>query len=293
YAKAIELKPADERAFLARADHYLKTNELKLALKDLNQAALLNDKNPQTYYQRALVNLELKKENEALTDLSKAIALKPDFKDAYLHRVDIYAQRQNHTLLIADITQLLSLKTESPDLYKKRALASFALAKYTDAINDFTMLTVKYASKDADVFYKRGLCYQKLSKTTEALKDFTKVSQLQPRNDTVCLRIAEINIAMNKAPNALINYNKALSINPDNPSAHVGRAGLFMNQKKYQQASDDLDLAIRADANGEYYYLRACCRDQLNNRKGACDDLQSALALGYKKAGETISKICK
>ena len=78
--------------------------------------------------------------------------------------------------------------------------------------------------------------------------------------------------------------------------AHVYsvRSFIFFNQNKYQNAVEDLNMAISLnDQNASYYFMRALIKRMNSDLKGCCSDLRKASGLGLEKAKESLSLYCK
>ena len=74
--------------------------------------------------------------------------------------------------------------------------------------------------------------------------------------------------------------------------AYEKRASFYFNQKKYDKAIEDYNEAIKLKPSANSYYFRGACKDILNKRKEACEDLQKAADLGHTEAKQKAFKIC-
>lgn len=293
FSEAIKLKPNEPRAYLERSDYYYSIKDFKEALKNLNQALLYNEENHEIYFKKAMIYIVQKNQKEALGELNKAISVKPDFQEALNQRIVLNYEIKEYQKVIEDAAKILKTGSESVNIFRMRAEALYFTGDFQNSISDLNLLLDKYQLKDPLLYYLRGNCYYKTDFLPEALKDFTRVSQLQPGNDSVNIAIARIHMKMNKPASALIYANKAISINSNNPESYKFRAEIFIAQKKLTLAINDLNASIKMKPDPESYYLRAICKEQAGDTKGACDDLNAAQILGHKKAKIEFGKFCK
>ncbi len=92
----------------------------------------------------------------------------------------------------------------------------------------------------------RGIAFAELKKYKESLKDYNKALKVNPKdpsthyNKSIALR------QLNKPKEAMISIDKALELNPNYASAYYSRGNIFLKFKEYEKALDAYDLAITA-----------------------------------------------
>lgn len=79
----------------------------------------------------------------------------------------------------------------------------------------------------------------------EAMKALDKAIEKYDRHAQAYERRARVNFILKKDHDALRDYKKSLGIDPNNPYAYFGRATVLLSKEKYQEAIDDLQLAIK------------------------------------------------
>ena len=89
---------------------------------------------------------------------------------------------------------------------------------------------------------------------------------------------------MRMPDSALKEYGIAVSQNPDMYAPYLNRGRLLHRLKRCDEAMRDFENAIRINPQmGEIYYARSYCHTQQGNRVAALQDVQQALALGFKQ----------
>lgn len=91
-----------------------------------------------------------------------------------------------------------------------------------------------------------------------------------------------LRLILGDAEGAAHDFDKALTLAPDNAQAYAGRgAWKLLNGNDRQGALTDFDRAVRLDPeNGLMYFRRAWVKWHTGDKKGSCQDLEAAIRLG-------------
>lgn len=95
---------------------------------------------------------------------------------------------------------------------------------------------------------------------------------------------------MSEYEKAILNFTKAIKIDPNNEEAYAYRGRAFYEIDSLSQSKADFDKAIKLNSDFEYAYTnRALLRyTKLNDQKGGCEDLNKAAKLGDEIAKEHL-----
>lgn len=131
----------------------------------------------------------------------------------------------------------------------------------------------------------------------------------------------------NKLDDAIAEFDKAISVNPDFYQAAIARGGSKFLKYDFQGALSDYDMAIQiiekltqtystrseiknvlGDTQGsvaeldalnklkpflsEAYYRRGSVKKFLSNKEGSCTDFNKAMEMGYPKAETSMKQYC-
>jgi tetratricopeptide (TPR) repeat protein len=178
---------------------YLGERNYSSALFDLTEAEKLDPENPDVLYNLALAYVGKKRPDLAEARFLKAILLKPGFSAA---RNDL-------------------------------GVAYLDLKRWDSAIQQFKIV------KD-DLFYDNnenaainlGLAYLGKGDYTKAREELQAVAERNPRNPVARLSLGRVWFALDNTEQAIIEYNKALSIHQDYGNAYyyLGQAQLKLNR---------------------------------------------------------------
>ncbi len=178
--------------------------------------------------------------------------------------------------------QSIRINENLPKTYERRGIVNLVLKDYDKALRCFaTYLDLKPA--DTQVMFYRGYAYQQQGKRNEALAEYQKVLATDPNHESANTAVAVIKagqghhseaidimdrlIARNpkaaslyemrgtfemessKNQMALYDFNKAISLLPDNPTAYLSRAALYGRTGQKGLAEEDILKAQRLGAS--------------------------------------------
>ena len=92
---------------------------------------------------------------------------------------------------------------------------------------------------------------------------------------------------------AMLDYNKVISLSPDDGVAYYNRATCKSQMDDFGAGISDMDEAIRIEPkNATYYKQRGNFYYQLKDNTKACFDWRKAVEYGDAKARFQIEKYC-
>ncbi len=104
---------------------------------------------------------------------------------------------------------------------------------------------------------------------------------------------AERNLSSKNYEKAYAGFTKVIELEPDNADAYVFRGLSKYYLEVYEDAKIDFDRAIKLVPDyAEVYNFRGIVRDELGDRKGACEDWNKAFDLGFDPAFDLIEAFC-
>ncbi len=93
---------------------------------------------------------------------------------------------------------------------------------------------------------------------------------------------------------ALSDFKTAVMLNPENPKMHNALGNIRVMFGDYNSAVRDFDKAIQLDVNfSSAFHNRGLAKILLHKTDEGCEDLQTALRMGYDKASELIAGFCE
>ncbi len=252
--KQVEINPLSAAyCYSNRADLYARNNDFENAILFYNKAVSLDLENGDHYYNRGLFYRDYYENNQkALEDFNNAINVDPENVDYLYERAILYNEYlNNNDRALEDYEKILKIDPSN-----------------VVAINDIgTIYEEENKIEKAIEFYENGI----------------KQKETNPRAAAYCYSNRAFMFAENNdIDNAILFYNEAISLDPENGN-HYYRRGLFYRDyyENNQKALEDFNSAIEISPEDIYnLYERAILYAYyINNNEKALDDFQRILEL--------------
>ena len=157
---------------------YIRNNEFKKAVAELNKAIEISPKHASAYNIRGVAYIKLEDYPKAIADFSQAISLNPKYDYAYCNRGHAYADLQDYPKAIADYSQAISLNPKYDDAYYNRGNAYANLQDYQKAIADYSQ-AIALNPQYIKAYNNRGVAYKAIGEVDKANADFAKAKDLE------------------------------------------------------------------------------------------------------------------
>ncbi|XP_065176344.1 uncharacterized protein LOC135806120 [Sycon ciliatum] len=280
YTSAISLAPDDPELYFQRAQLYETTKEMGFAMADYEHVVSLqqsstealwrltrylfsngryrecldgltllveqtNDK--EAYLYRGQVFVELGQPTDAVKDFSSAIALDPDCILAYYYRGRIL-MKAHWERALKDFSMALLLDHEvsiSGEVFLHRGVIYALHHRFDEAIRDFKS-AVTTNSQDASALVCLGLIYKNYKHdTNEAMRYINMAIVCKPTYDRAHACRAHLHSSLNESRAAVIDYTKAILLQPCVPQYWLFRGRLLLSLDKQKLAQSDICTAAR------------------------------------------------
>lgn len=131
---------------------------------------------------------------------------------------------------------------------------------------------------NAELFFMRSKIYRSLKKDSLALTDLYKAVKLDSTRAGYHSAIADI-LFEHKDINGSVKWiEKAMVLNPEDPTSHLKIAKLFLYTEEYPKAFTEINAVLRTDVyNAEAYFLKGMCYKQMKDTAKAISSFQTAV----------------
>ncbi len=247
--KAVDNNPLSAQAFIARADFYLKINDLPRAVKDLEKAEKL-----------------------PLSDLDTRLRLAAEFANANMfdkahrHFAQIEAQDPTNTELW-QLWATAGLKTMSKQQMVK--LAQRGLRKLHPSAYDFMPLAAelfircrrmelagdcidklrRVGAEQATMAFLEGLQAEAKQRDSEAIMFWRRAQQLGDKSQTLRLALARAYSRTADNQSAILQLRRLISEQPNSSRAHLELSRLLAQTGHWAQAAEQARLAEQISAD--------------------------------------------
>ena len=175
------------------------------------------------------------------------------------------------------------------DSYQKEyAYSTMHEGNFNEAIGIFTSI-LQENTEDIQSLNAMGIISYVIDNNKDAEAYFSQAIDSHPNNSIGYINRHQVYRSQKRYEEALQDITKGINIDNAQPDNYVQRAFIYMDMNIWDKAEIDWNTAIdtedfKKDENA--YYYRAICRIHLNNREGACDDIQIAYNLTTDKEFE-------
>lgn len=273
--EVIRAEPANGKAFYDRGTAYERSGALDKALDDYRNAVRLQPSFAPA--SAALGRLEAKDPKAALEDLSAAIQLAPR-SAALRSRALLYLSMGQPERALPDLDQVIANDGSDAIAYADRGVAKAKLGDIAGAIGDYTR-SLELAPAAA-IYADRGDAYAHQHRDAAALADFNSALTSDPQNLPALLGRASLNYAAKRLAASLDDYTRVIEADPRNALAYFKRGNIHLDQRDFAGAFRDYSDSLELDPNqAVVLYNRAIAAQHLGLAKDAARDHRRALAL--------------
>ncbi|XP_048456382.1 uncharacterized protein ttc6 [Rhincodon typus] len=274
-------KKLNLKVFVNRGLLYLKMDDHQNALKDFKAAIVEEPENAYIHHAVAICCHKLHYLEEAVNSFSQALKLDPFFVDAYNGRGNVYMDFGDTAGIKQaqkDFVQALHL---NPKCVKSRLNLGYnfqVLGRFQKAWNQFS-ITIDIDPMFHDAYEGRAMVNLQMLNTFAAFQDINAALKIC-KSAKLFTNRGVISQFTGDLPNAMRDYQKAISLDPTYSLAYFNAANLYFYNRQFSQAHDYYTKAIDLQPGDESALLnRAICRVLLRRAKEALEDFEEAVKL--------------
>jgi tetratricopeptide (TPR) repeat protein len=278
-------------AYNNRGSRYIESKKYDLAVKDFDEAILLNPRLAEAFCNRGIVYVNQKKYDLALRDFEKAISLRPDYANAYYSRAAFYDQTAQYERANTDYDKAIDINQDFAHAFINRGINYKMLGNFKRAIQDYDR-AIELQPNNSYAFANRGNAYYALRMTSRALADYDKAISIEPEfGDAYANRCRAKYNSLVFIKQALQDCHRALKIMPENPRYFVVRGFAYIKLHRYRDAIADFSAALARDSSlAGAFYGRGLAYLQTKDFARGNADLASAKAINPNVRNEHLSQ---
>ncbi len=132
--------------------------------------------------------------------------------------------------------------------------------------------------KDATLLFERSKLYRSAKHDSLALADLFKAIKIDSLQSNYYSSIADILFEHKDISGSVQWIQKAIKLNPDNETAHLRIAKIFLFTGEYPKAFTEINTVLRSDVyNAEAYFLKGMCYKNMKDTTKAISSFQTAV----------------
>lgn len=198
---------------------------------------------------------------------------------------------EDYVLSIQYFNQVISAKPYLALPYYYRALAKYNLDDLSGAESDVSE-AIERNPYITDAYELRGVIRQNLGKTATAIADYDKVLSILPENKGIRFNKALAQEELKDYEGASKSYESLIKTHPSFDAAYLGRAKLYLAAHDTVAAIDDINsaLAINRHAVNAYVMRADIAINKNHDYAQALSDMDEAIKLQPRSAGFFINR---
>ena len=297
WTDVVKKSPRKARPYVALGVISGKQGDFVGSLSYFNKAIELNPNYAEAYNNRGNSYYKLGNYPQALDDLNKAIKINPNYVDAYVNRGEVYDKEGNLIQALSDYDKALVINQNYIDVYYNRGVLYEKRGNLRQAILDFDRV-IELNPTLAEAYIWRGNIFDEQGNPAQAQINYKEAFDRNPdyvRNYVSSYHKQGVDLAKRgDFDQAIIYFNKALKINPDNAEIYINRGTCYAQQGNLAQALSDYNMSITLAPDGpQAFYDRAVLYYQLKKYDKAWDDISRAQGFGAEINPQFISALKK
>jgi tetratricopeptide (TPR) repeat protein len=196
------------------------------------------------------------------------------------------------TLTIFIVCLFLNANAQNYKAALKNGQTLMINQKYQEAINAFTE-AIKFDASGSEAILNRGMCYESLNNLKAAFDDYNKANSLDPGNNDIAEKIANINLLNGDYKTCITQYS-ILALNKKKAfNAYRQMALAKIKLKDFKGALNDIEAALKLDNedfNANFY--KGVALDSTGNYAAALKSYEKAInsLMKDKKYKESLNK---
>lgn len=196
----------------------------------------------------------------------------------------------DYVLSIQYFNQVIKLKPYLSEPYLLRAIAKIQLSDYRGALNDCNA-AIERNPFQPGAYYTRGYVWRQLGDAENAEKDFTQALVYSPENKTYLTMRADARSEQKKFEEALDDINYLLRREPHSAGLLFEKGVICLNQSDTLCARDNFAESVKYDSqNPANWSALGLVNLMLDNEQEALANLTQSINLGSKWAGDYINR---
>lgn len=152
--------------YFTKGWEFFNKKDYENALKNFNDAVILDPSNPSAYYYRAQAYMKLTKFKPALDDLNTAIGIKNTSYQYFQMRGVVNNVFKDYNNALSDFNTSLSFKSDNPSAYSSKAQTNFFLLDYKNTLN-FYDKAIKLDPANAYIYFLKLYASYRINQTVD------------------------------------------------------------------------------------------------------------------------------
>lgn len=256
-----------------------QSRKWNLALDLFTKALLVNQSNPNIFYNKGVVLQELNRYEEALACYNTAISLKSDYSQAYNNQGNIYKELEELDLALHSFEKAIEFMPNNAQAHNNKGYALNLLKRSAEALVSINA-AIDLDSNYAQAYNNKGIALRDLGRLDEALVSYARATELNPLYAEAYSNTGNALKELRRYDESINSYIKAITLKQDFAEAYYNLGSVLKDQYRYEEALTSYRKAIELKPNyAECFCNRGVLRSELMQLQDAAKDFATALKL--------------
>jgi tetratricopeptide (TPR) repeat protein len=231
-----------EAATLAHQES--QAGHFQVALDIYNSILALFPDSAEGYYNRGIIQNQMKRLVDALASFDQAIALKPDTAEFHNNRGVTLQEMRRYAEALASYDKALALRPNIVQAWNNRGVTLYEMKRSDDALASYDkaiMLKPDYA----DAYTNRGAALERIKRYDEAVASFDQALALKPNDATTCQRRGDVMVYKGNMLEAERMFLKSFALKPDLPDSLCSLANIRKFQDPHHPIVAQIQILLK------------------------------------------------
>lgn len=279
YERILKIDPLHFDALQLSGAIAAQSKQWDLALDLFTKALLVNQNNPNIFYNKGVVLQELNRYEEALECYNTAIRLKSDYSQAYNNRGNIYKELEELESALNSFENAIEFMPNNAQAHNNKGYVLNLLNRSAEALESINV-AIELDSNYAQAYNNKGIALRDLGHLDEALVNYARATELNPQYAEAYSNAGNALKDLRRFDESFNSYIKAITLKQDFAEAYYNLGSVLKDQYRYEDALTSYRKAIELKPNyAECFCNRGILNTELMHLHDAERDFATALKL--------------
>lgn len=244
FSGAIAFKPASMLAHLRRGEAYHRRGELRAALRDLGEAARLDETAPQPLELLGDVNAATRRHDQAAAFYGRYLQLDNSSARVLYKQGLAYIRNDEPAKAVEPLTAALSIDGRLAEAHYLLGVALRSLDRPDEALTALS----RAIALDADLIEareERAALYAARGRMRESFEELEAIAALEPSRPERLVALASAYARAGRSETAVLTLRRAAERHPDSPIVATALGRVWLDSAAGTRDPDTLALAVQ------------------------------------------------
>ena len=262
--KSLQINPQQPLVMFDLGIAFSLNNQLDKAVIFFDKSIELEPRNLKVYIRKAITLRKLNRVKDSIDCYQKIIDLDPNLIDAYTNKAELLYSIGKFEESLYFYQQAIKIEPENPTQFIRCGVIFHKLGRIGEAISAYKK-SIALKSENPGAYKNLGYILKNLREYGEACFYLKKSAEIDPVYE-VLTNLAEVHCHLGDHKEGLVQYDKAIKIEPRNTEAYLLKAYTHSSQGEIEQAILSFDAALNIDKDSKYSF-----GDRFHAKQCICD----------------------